>query len=199
MQYSLEYSNTSDHLHGTKDLGENVLFANLPAACRVYAFYYPGDTTNPALETALRKVAADSGQNLFVNIGRLNDPQLYKIVSRFQIEKYPVVIMTADPSLASTPGENVTAYVRLDDERLLKSPERTSEVLLQLLNLFLQGKVAEAVAHAKGRQRAEMGHAVAEFLKGALGKFGSVLHNLELSYSLIEGTISLKASRSGDE
>lgn len=203
MPYSLVFSDASDRLPGKrgmgeKDIGENVLFADLPAAYKVFAFYYPGDMTDPALETALRNLAAATGQNLFVNIGRLNDPQLDKIARRFEIEEYPVLIMTADPSLASAEGETESAYVRLDDKHLLKSPERTVQTVTALFNLFLQGKVAEALASAKGRQRSEKIRMVTDFFAGSLRHVGNFVQSLELSYSFIEGSLSLKASRSAE-
>jgi hypothetical protein len=196
MQYSLVFSDPPAPGSGARDFGENVLFENLPAEYKVYAFYYPGDMADPALEQALRNLAETTGKNLFVNIGRLNDPQLDKIVTRFQVDHYPVIIVTADASLASAEGETVTAYARLDDKRLLKAPERAVECVRELFNLFLQGKVADAVARAKGRERAEMARAVGEFFLGALKPVAAFISNLELSFSLADGKITVKGTRS---
>jgi hypothetical protein len=181
--------------HGGKDFGENVLFANLSEQYKVYAFYYPGDVTDPDLEDALRTLADSAGKNLFVNIGRLNDPQLDKIAGRFKIKQYPVVIVTADQTLASAEGEAASAYVRLDNRRLFRPPYRVVGCVRELFNLFLQGKVAEAVAHAKNDRRAEKVREIGEFLGAALKPIAEFLGHLEISFSLAEGKITVKATK----
>jgi hypothetical protein len=196
MAYCLVFSDPQPADSVARDFGENVLFANLSAEYRVYVFYYPGEMADPALEQALRGLGESAGKNLFINIGRLSDPQLDKIAKRFRIDHYPVIIVTADASLASAEDEAVTAYARLDDKRLLKAPERTVECVRELFNLFLQGKVAEAVARAKGRQRIEMARAVGDFALAALKPVTTFISNLEVSFSLADGTISIKSSRS---
>lgn len=63
-------------------------------------------------------------RNLFVNIGRLNDPQYSKIRNKFEIKNFPVIIMTAIDELASLKNEDncySTAYVRLDNKELFEA------------------------------------------------------------------------------
>jgi len=187
----------SDPARGDKALGEHVLFENLPAAYRVYAFYYPGSARTEETEKVLRELGESTGPNLFVNIGMINDRQWDRIASRFQIRRLPAVVVTADPSLASCEGENSTAYARLDDERLLPSGERTGRCVFELYNLFIQGKVAEAVSQAKSMQRAEKLRALGEFFRSALKPVGAWLAGIDqLTFSFAEVKIELKRSRS---
>jgi hypothetical protein len=141
---------------GDKDLGDNVFLENIPPSYKVYLFYYAGAMGNELLEEGLRKLGENTGQNLFVNIGKLNDPDYDKIASRFEIKPLPAVVITAVSDLASLTNEYLSAYARLDSKHLLDSPQRTVQCALEVFNLFLQGKVAEALANAKSRQRTEL-------------------------------------------
>ena len=111
-----------------KDIGENVFFDNLDTDYKVYLFYYPGTMADRALESRLRELGDITGKNLFVNIGRLNDKRHDQIVQRFDVKKYPVIIVAAEATLASSTDEYVSAFVRLDSEHLLASPERAVDV-----------------------------------------------------------------------
>ena len=59
---------------GTRDVGENVFFDDLSPDYRVFMFYYPGAMPNQDLEDKLRSFGEMTGSNLFVNIGRFDDP-----------------------------------------------------------------------------------------------------------------------------
>src|ERR1700751_2069955 len=89
-----------------KDIGENVFFDDLDTDYKVYLFYYPGAMADRDLESRLRKLADITGKNLFVNIGRLNDKRHGQIVQRFDVKKYPVIILTAEATLASSADEH---------------------------------------------------------------------------------------------
>jgi hypothetical protein len=179
-----------------RDVGDNVLLADLADEFKVYAFYYGAGMPNLSVIQALRTLGAETGKNLFINIGKLNDPQQDKIARMFGIEKYPVLVMTALSHLAASRDEPISAYVRLDNERLLNSPERTIGCVQELFSLFLQGKVAEAVTHAKWSQRAEFARAVGGVLAGALKKIGDFVLDRDFVFSFVEGTLTLK--KSGD-
>jgi hypothetical protein len=58
----------------TKDVGENVFLDDLSYSYKVYLFYYPSALPNEVLEDRLRRIGEMTGRNLFVNIGRLDDP-----------------------------------------------------------------------------------------------------------------------------
>ena len=204
MGFDLVFEESSDNLEqsggargAAKAVGDHVLFANTPPDCKVYVFYYPGTMQSRDAEEALRRLGEIAGLNLFVNLGQLDDPQYDWIASRFQIRNLPVVIITGAASLASAEGESVTAYVRLDDKKLLSSGEKTGECVQELYNLFIRGEVAQAVSLAKGMRRAEMIRSIGDFLTRALKPVGTYLAGLEISYSLIEGKLTLKSQGRG--
>jgi hypothetical protein len=73
------------------------------------------------------------------------DPDYDKAERRFGIRKWPVIIVTAISPLAATPdGDN--AFVRLDNRSLFERPEELVRTVEELLNLFLGGQIARAVA-----------------------------------------------------
>ena len=175
-----------------KDFGENVYLDELPADYKVYAFYYAGTMSNEPLEEKLRELGDITGKNLFVNIGKLSDKRYDEIVARFGVKEYPVIIVTAVDSLATPAGEYLSAYVRLDSKHLLDSPDRTIECVRELFNLFLQGKVAEAVSHAKWEQRAAVVVRLGHFFTGALKGLRDFIAARDISVSILEGKFELK-------
>lgn len=177
-----------------KDFGENVYLDGLPADYKVYAFYYAGTMSNKPLEDKLRELGDITGKNLFVNIGRLSDPRHDEIVERFAVKKYPVIIVTAIDALASPAGEYLSAYARLDSKHLLDSPDRTIECIQELFNLFMQGKVSEAMSHAKWEQRANLVARLGYFFAGALKGLRDFIAERDISVSVLEGKFELKRS-----
>jgi hypothetical protein len=176
----------------TRDIGENVFLADLPADYKVYAFYYGGAMGNETLEGRLRALGGITGKNLFVNLGRLDDPKFDEIQKRFEIQKFPVVIVTAIGALASPVGEYVTAFARLDSKSLLGSPERTIECVQELFNLFLQENVSEAMSHAKWEQRKELLNGLTSFFAGALKSLKDFIFERDISISVLQGKFELK-------
>jgi hypothetical protein len=177
-----------------KDFGENVFFDNLPSDYKVYVFSYPAEMPDTTLEDKLRELGNITGNNLFVNIGRLADPQHDKIVKLFGVKNYPVIIVTAIDALASPAQDYFTAYARLDSKHLLNSPEKTVECVQKLFNLFIQGKVSEAIAQAKWRQRTELVVWLTHFFTEPLKALGGFIAERDISISLLGGKIELKRS-----
>jgi len=175
-----------------KEVGENIFFDNLPFDYKVYALYYPAAMLDEALEAKLRDLGAITGKNLLVNIGRLNDPELGKIATRFEVKKYPVIVVTAIDALASPTDHYLSAYARLDSKHLLDSPDRAAQCVQSLFNLFIQGKVSEAIAKAKWRQRQELVALVTDCFIGALRSLGGFVAERDISVSLVEGKFELK-------
>jgi hypothetical protein len=176
----------------TRDVGDNVFLSDLPKDCKVYAFYYGGAMRNDSLVERLKTLGEITGKNLFVNIGQLNDPKYDEIQRRFEIQKFPVIIVTAIDTLASPTGQYLTAFVRLDSRRMLDSPDRTTECLQELFNLFLNGKVAEAMANAKWQQRKELLTVLTKFFGDALKSVKDFVLGTEISVSLLQGKFELK-------
>ena len=175
-----------------KSVGENIFFENLPFDYKVYALYYPAAMPDEALEAKLRALGAITGGNLLVNIGRLDDPQLDKIASLFQVKSYSVIIVTAVDALASAGAHYLSAYARLDSKHFLDSPDRVVDCVQRLFNLFIQGKVSDAIAKAKWSQRQELVAWVANVFTNALKSLGGFIAARDISVSLYEGKFELK-------
>lgn len=172
----------------------SVFLDNLPADYKVYLFYYGGAMPDEALESRLRQLGEMTGNNLFVNIGTLGDPRYGEITGRFEIKKYPVIILTAIDSLASPAAEYLTTYVRLDSRNMLDSPDRTIECVQELFNLFLQGKVSEAIAHAKWQERTELLAQVGHFFAGALKGLRDFVAGRDINIAFATFKLELKKS-----
>ena len=181
---------------GHRDIGENVFLAALPAEYQCYAFYYPGPMPDPPLENALRALGEQTGRNLFVNIGRLNDPAYGKITRLFDIKSTPVIVLTAVAPLAPAETDEGSVYVRLDSPGLLGSAERATRCVNEIFTLFIRGDIAEAVARGKSAKRTELVRSVAGVIGPALSSVWGLVADRDISVSVFEGKLELK--RSGD-
>jgi len=191
--FHLSFVSFDEH---TKDIGENVFFGDLDLDYKVYAFYYPGAMPNEVLEKGLRNLGEQTGKNLFVNIGRLDDPEYSKIAKAFELRNLPAIVVTAVADLASADNEYLTAYARLDGKNLLKSADKTIQCLQKLFDLFIRGEVSGAIRQAKWRQRVELLAVVGKTFTEGLKSLGSFVADRDISFSLVEGKFELK--RSGD-
>lgn len=179
---------------GTKAIGENVFIDNIPEGYEVYLFYYPSFMPNEQLEKKLRNFGKITGKNLFVNIGRLNDPKYRKMKKTFDIVNLPVVIVTGIEGLASIKTERYssTAYVKIDSEHLLNSPDLTIRSLERLFNLFIGGEIAEAMKQVTTDQRNAIVSNLKRVTVKALKEIANFLSDKDISVSLIEGKFELK-------
>jgi hypothetical protein len=144
-----------------KAVGEDIFLANLPASPKVFAFFYPGETDTDEVEKRLRALGKKTGENLFVNFSTLMDPDYKRAVKRFRVKALPVIIVTAISPLAATPNGEST-FVRLDGKSLFAKPEALVRTVEELFNLFLSGKITQAVIVGQAQQgKAAAGAAVA--------------------------------------
>lgn len=178
----------------TRAVGENVFFDDLSPDYKVFMFYYPSAMPNQDLEAKLRNLGEMTGSNLFVNIGRYDDPNYDKIVNKFNIKKTPVIIVTGVDELASAPGIFSTAYVRIDNKSLLESSERLLECLQKLFHLFIAGKVAEAMSEYKKDKLNLFASRFMEILKHGFQEIWQFIDRRDISFSWIEGKLELKRS-----
>jgi hypothetical protein len=195
MSYQLVISG----LEGTTTKGEGEVFLDdLPFDSKVFLLYYPGGMPNEDLEDGLRKLGKRTGKNLFVNIGRLDDPNYEKIVNKFNITTFPVMIITAIDALASSPAKLSTAYVKIDNEKLLNSQNFAIDTVYTLFNLFIAGKISEAMCEYEKVKREEsisrLKNTVANALKNTGNKIGGFLAERDISVSLAEVKFELKKS-----
>ena len=168
----------------------------MPDDYKVYLFYYPGSMPNEDLENKLRKFGNIIGKNLFVNIGRLNDPNYKKIASRFEIRGLPVIIITAIDRLASVKTERYcsTFFVRLDSKILLHSVDLTIKSIEQLFNLFIGGQISEALSQYRHDQRNAFLSKLKVVILNSLKVMAKFLFDRDISISLLEGKFELKRS-----
>jgi hypothetical protein len=125
-------------------VGESVFLANLPTRPKVFAFFYPGNTDTEEVEKRLRALGHRTGDNLFINFGTLDDDDYKQAVEHFGIGALPVIVVTAVGPLAATP-EGETTFVRLDGKSLFAKPDELVQTLEKLFNLFLGGKILQAI------------------------------------------------------
>lgn len=192
MSYQLIFSDPLDKQG--KTVGRNVFLKNLPEDHKVYIFYYSGAMPHKDLEAALRNLGIMTGKNLFVNIGKLNDPNYSKIANHFQIKKFPVVVMTAVADLASAPSSLHSTYVRIDNKKLLDSPDKTLEVLEKLFNLFIDGKVVDALKEAKKDDQKALLESFGKVVTKALEGIWKFIGETDITFSVVEGKFELKHS-----
>jgi hypothetical protein len=170
------------------------LFDSVPKDCKVFLFYYPSAMPDEILEARLRTLGEQTGNNLFVNIGRLDDPKLPRIIRKFDIQTYPVVVLTADATLASNGDEPWTVFVRIDSKALFKSPDHAIECIQTVFTLFLRGDVSKAIVEAKSRERAELLRALGGFSREALKTIWKFVSETDIAFSIAEGKLELKHS-----
>ncbi len=194
MAYDLVLSSIEPEGAGAKKGVGSRFFKDLPEDSKVFLLYYRGAMPDKPLEDKLTALGKSTGKNLYVNLGSANDDSYGMIVKRFGIRKFPVLIMTAVADLASVDDGSVTTFARLDSDELLSSPEKTVECAEELFNLFIQGKVAEAISKAKWTQRAELLNALGSVVGTALKAVGKFLSSYSITFSAIEGKFELKPS-----
>jgi hypothetical protein len=181
-------------IQGEKDVGENILFDNLPDDYEIYLFYYSGPLRNSNLENRLKDFGRDTGKNLFVDIASLKDQKYKLLATQFEIESFPAVIITGNEKLASLKrGDSYsTAFVRLDKKELLKDSDKTIECVGNIFTLFMSGKVSDALQEAKDLERkaiiSQLKNSILTALKGILG----FLKENDISFSLFEGKLEIK-------
>lgn len=188
MSYSLVLA---EEPSGARDVGENVFLADLSDEYQVFAFYYPSAMRDEQLEAALRSLGELTGKNLFVNMGKLNDPSYGKIVKRFEIRTLPAVVVTATSDLAGDPDANANAFIRLDDDRLLSDPDRTLRLLQEIYSLFVSGDVARAMSRVSWVERTEGIRALAKRIADGLRHLANFVAERDIKVSIVEGSFEL--------
>lgn len=179
-----------------KAVGEDVFLSDLSDEYRVFAFYYPPAMPDQALEAGLRHLGEIGGKNLFVNLGKFDDPSYQTISNAFDIREYPVVVVTATADLAGVTGGDASVYVRIDDKRVLGDAARAVELVQEISMLFLRGEIADAISKAKTRERTELLRAVAARIGSVLRKVAGFVADHDFKISLVQGSFELTKSAS---
>jgi hypothetical protein len=198
MTYNLVLSELTDGV--TRAIGEDIFLEDLLSDYKVYLFYYSGAMPDLDLEVGLRNLGNRTGKNLFINIGRLDDPRYDIIRDKFKIRDLPVIIVTGVDGLASLKDEDYspTVYVRIDNKDLINSATLTVSCIERLFNLFIGREIFEALNQAKKDSReASISHIKIKMV-GALRQLGKFLWEKDINVSLLEGKLQIKNSRSDD-
>jgi hypothetical protein len=174
-----------------KAVGENVFLRDMPLECKVFAFYYPSAMRDAELESALRNLGEMTGSNLFVNLGAMDDPDYDKIVDMFDIRSFPVVVITATAALAAPPNEYVSAYVCIDDDKLLSEPKRAVELIQEIFNLFIRGEVAKAASKVTWTERTEGVRRLSRALVKGLRGLAGFVADRDWKVSVVEGRFEM--------
>jgi hypothetical protein len=185
---------------GVRDSGNNIFLEDIPMDCKVYIFYYPDIVRNNLLEEGLQNLGKQAGKNLFVNIGSKTDARFDKIVSAFEIERFPVIVITASADLASLQdqGEISTFYVKQyvpSDTNDQVSINKILQAVQEIWLLFIRGKVKDAIQHAKTFKRKQISSNIMQIIKGALGKISSI----SISVSPLGGGFELVLDKGSSE
>lgn len=184
MPYKLILSKASEE--PTRGTVDKIFLDNLSSEYRVYIFYCPGPVRNYKLESNLRDFGDKSGKNLLVTILYTNDEKYPLIASTFNFKRFPVVVITANDTLASIRLESTssTAYVKLDNRHLLQNTDKTVEALGHLFNLYVQGKIAEALNQGNKYEK----HADLSYVKDTIN---GMLKGIEVTVSILGGIFQI--------
>ena len=191
---SRSITNTISQLENPK-LEESSLFDKLQFDYQVFVLYYAGDYPNEDLENQLGLLANRSSKNLFVNIGRINDTTFKMVRDPFGITQFPVIIVTATSDLASIKsGKNdVTTFVRIDDKNLLQNSNLTIQYVEKVYNLFISGKVPEALQEAKLKKYTTLSSLTKRNITNSVEKVTKFFSDLDISISFFDGTFEIRS------
>jgi hypothetical protein len=174
---------------GTKEVGDNIFFNDLPHDFKVYLICYAGTKMNEELKSRLVSFGEMTGKNLLVNMSKLNDINYDKVRTRYDIISFPTIIITALSEIASPPEECSTAYIRIDNQKLLNSPDLAMDCIEKIFNLFIGGKISEAMGEFKSEMRKLR---ITGFLKDALQNLKGFGKDWTISFGFLGARIELK-------
>lgn len=172
------------------------LASDVPDDCDVYVFYIPGMTSYDDLKKALTDYGKAAGKNIFVGLWELSAKPYKEILTYFKIKKSPAVIVSGPPKW-STDGQapTQTAFARIDNPKVLNDLKTATDCISQTCNLFMQGKVKQALSSARKDQfKASLEYYLKKLGSGVI----QVLQKFSISFDIAKGTITISpASGSG--
>lgn len=127
----------------------SVILEGIPENCRVYCFVFGSSDADEKTKKDLETLGTEYGDNLFVGFWSMKDSRYSYIASCFNLRSLPAIVFTAESHLGGTEEDNSAPYVRLDDSRVLSDIDGMKQLIRLLYNLFITGKVAEAIKEAK--------------------------------------------------
>lgn len=175
--------------------GDNVILDDLPRDYKVYAQCYLGPRPSADLVAGLRDLGDITGNNLFINFAKPDDPRYADLAAKFNITVWPTIIITGIDELASPPGERSTAFVKMD-ALLRRSPDVVMNCLYTVFNLFVTNKISQAIGAQSRKARFEaFNRVVTSALEGVRG----FVNSHEISVGFIDLKFSLRPVMGGRE
>ncbi len=165
------------------------LASEVPNDCKTYVFYVPGMIDYQTLKDALQKYGGAAGKNIFVGLWRLDAEPYQEILRYFNIRKGPAVVISGK-SIFSTDEQQPpqTAFARIDNPKLLNDLPKVSECITETCNLFIEGKIKEALSNARKDQfNASLG----QYLRKINEKVSNFLKDRSITFDVSKGQIIL--------
>lgn len=178
----------------TKDFtsGGEVLIHDLSTDSPVYLFHFPEYVRNLDLVNRLEQMGKSTGGNLMVHVGSLGDP-LYDTMSKnFNIKRVPVVILTANARLASSPEGFQTAFVKIDKRELLYSMDLIMQCIQELFHAFLAGDFSQAMKQARKYERRQLLSQVKGSIIGSINRISKGLWGYIQSRDIVLQTATFR-------
>lgn len=177
-----------------KDYSENIVFRDLPKYYKVFILYYSPRNRNLELENELKSLGFREGTNLLVNVGFKSDPDYSIIASKFGIETRPAIIVTGIDQIASSENTFSTAYARIDKEYLFKDSKKIVDIVDTLYNMFISGKISEAIKYAQKQERNTILIRIKDTIYKAFEKLAKFLENRDIIFEVASCKIELRRS-----
>ena len=168
------------------------LAEQIPEDCDVYVFYVPGMLKYEDLKKALLEYGKDAGKTIFVGVWLLASKKYKEVIKTFKIKDSPAVIVSAKSMFSTNPKDKTdVAYARIDNHDILNDLNKASTCITETINLFLQGKVKDAVINAKlDGYKATWDHYFKD-IKEAVSKF---LKDHSITFDILKGQIIIAPS-----
>ncbi len=168
------------------------LAEQVPPDCDVYAFYVPGMLKFEDLEKALLDYGKDAGKTIFVGKWAKDSPIYKGVINAFEIKGGPVVVVTAKSIFSANPQDKTEiAFAKIDNQNLFADLPRASNCITETINLYLQGKVKEAMINAK---LDGYGASWYKYFKGLKGDIAGFLKDHSVTFDVLKGQIIVAPS-----
>lgn len=163
------------------------LASEVPDDCKIYVFYVPGMVKYEDLKKALQEYGEAAGKNIFVGLWALDAEPYQSVLTYFGIKKSPALVIFGNP-VFSTDGQKptATAFARIDNPNLLNDVAKASDCINETCNLFMVGKVKDALSNARNDQyKSTLDH----YFGKISDKISSFLKTHTITFDITKGQI----------
>lgn len=190
--FTPEQSATADKPLPKMVVSPLTLATDVPEDCGVYVFYIPGMTSYDDLVKELENYGKEAGKNIFVGIWSLGATPYSQMLKDFNIRKSPAVVISAKPEW-STDGKTPTktAFATISDPHLLNDAKKAGDIINETCNLFMEGKVKEALSSARKEGWKD---SLVYYLRKLYSGLIDFLKQVPVKFDLKDGTITMGGS-----